>query len=99
MPLMDITSCLVGNSSSAIREGAFIGTPSVNVGSRQTARQRGRNVVDADYNRSAIADAIRDRLQAGKFESERIYGDGKTGPRIAEILSKATFDLNKVITY
>ena len=99
MPLMAKTRCLVGNSSSAIREGAFIGTPSVNVGSRQTARQRGRNVVDADYNRSAIADAIQDRLQAGKFESEPIYGDGKAGPRIAEILTKATFDLNKVITY
>jgi UDP-N-acetylglucosamine 2-epimerase len=99
MPLMAKTRCLVGNSSSAIREGAFIGTPSVNVGSRQTARQRGRNVVDADYNRSAIVDAIQDRLQAGKFESEPIYGDGKAGPRIAEILTKATFDLNKVITY
>lgn len=99
MPLMDITSCLVGNSSSAIREGAFIGTPAVNVGSRQTARQRGSNVVDADYNRGAIADAIRDRVKAGKFPSEPIYGDGHAGPRVAELLSKATFDLNKVITY
>lgn len=99
IPLMAMTRCLIGNSSSAIREGAFIGTPAVNVGSRQTARQRGRNVIEADYNRSAIADAINDRLKAGKFTSEPIYGDGKAGPRIADILSKAEFDLNKVITY
>ena len=99
MPLMAKTRCLVGNSSSAIREGAFIGTPSVNIGSRQTARQRGNNVVDTDYNRSAIADAIRDRSRAGRFKSEPIYGDGTAGPKIADILSRAVFDLNKVITY
>ena len=34
---------LVGNSSSGIREGAFIGTPVVNIGTRQTARERGSN--------------------------------------------------------
>lgn len=99
MPLMAMTRCLVGNSSSAIREGAFIGTPAVNIGSRQTARQRGQNIVNADYNRSMIADAINDRLKTRRFASEPIYGDGRAGPRIADILSRAEFDLNKVITY
>lgn len=99
LPLMAKTRCLIGNSSSAVREGAFIGTPAVNVGSRQTARQRGKNIVEADYNRSAIADAIRDRLKAGKFVSDPIYGDGKAGPRIADILARVEFDINKVITY
>src|SRR5258708_11155635 len=33
--LMARTACLVGNSSSGIREGAYIGTPVVNVGTRQ----------------------------------------------------------------
>ena len=44
--LMKKTSCLVGNSSSGIREGAFIGTPVVNIGSRQDMRERGENVLD-----------------------------------------------------
>ena len=70
LPLMARTRCLVGNSSSAIREGAFIGTPSVNIGSRQTARQRGDNVVDADYDRGAIADAIADRIAAREVPDE-----------------------------
>jgi UDP-hydrolysing UDP-N-acetyl-D-glucosamine 2-epimerase len=99
LPLMARTRCLVGNSSSAIREGAFIGTPAVNIGSRQTARERGSNVVDADYNRASIADAINERLKAGKLKSEPIYGDGRAGPRIADLLATASFDLNKVITY
>ena len=36
--LMALCSCLVGNSSSGVREGAFIGTPVVNIGSRQNNR-------------------------------------------------------------
>jgi UDP-hydrolysing UDP-N-acetyl-D-glucosamine 2-epimerase len=99
VPLMAGTSCLIGNSSSAIREGAFIGTPAVNIGTRQTARQRGRNVLDVDYNQSAIGDAVADRVRTGRLPSEPIYGDGKAGPRIAEILSKATLSIDKVITY
>ena len=33
--LLNAASCIVGNSSSALREGAFLGTPAVNIGSRQ----------------------------------------------------------------
>lgn len=99
MPLMTRTRCLVGNSSSAIREGAFIGTPAVNVGSRQTARERGQNVIDSGYTQPEIVAAIRDRLKIGRLPSNPIYGDGKAGPRIAQILATAVFNINKVITY
>ena len=99
IPLMAKTACLIGNSSSAIREGAFIGTPAVNVGTRQTARQRGRNVVDVDYNERAIGDAIADRVKTGRLPSEPIYGDGKAGPRIAEVLATERLSIDKVITY
>jgi UDP-N-acetylglucosamine 2-epimerase len=99
MPLMARTRCLIGNSSSAIREGAFIGTPAVNIGSRQTARERGQNVIDAGYAQAEILAAIRDRLKTGRLPSNPIYGDGHAGPRIAQILATATFNINKVITY
>ena len=45
-PLLKNAACLLGNSSSGIRESAFLGTPSVNIGSRQHGRERGRNVID-----------------------------------------------------
>ena len=94
------TRCLVGNSSSGIREGAFIGTPAVNVGTRQTNRQRGRNIVDSSYDRKSILRAIEDRLSlSGQIESEPIYGDGKAGPRIADILSRVEISLDKRIAY
>lgn len=98
--LMAKTSCLIGNSSSAIREGAFIGTPAINIGSRQVNRQRGTNVIDAKYDRKSILLALENRLACGgRLKSEPIYGDGNAGPRIAEALSTVALDVNKRITY
>src|SRR5947207_1819230 len=82
--LMRKTACLVGNSSSAIREGSFVGTPAVNVGPRQDGRHRGANVIDVGYDRAAIADAVRTQLDHGPYGSEAIYGDGRAGERIAD---------------
>jgi UDP-hydrolysing UDP-N-acetyl-D-glucosamine 2-epimerase len=97
--LMARTGCLVGNSSSGIREGSFIGTPVVNVGPRQAGRQRGANVLDVDYDREQIADAIRDHLRHGPYGHEPIYGDGLAGARIADILSSAEVSIQKRIAY
>jgi UDP-N-acetylglucosamine 2-epimerase len=93
------TACLIGNSSSAIREGAFIGTPSVNIGTRQAMRQRGNNVIDVDYRRDEIMDAIAQNIKHGPYSPEPIYGDGHAGERIADVLSRCSWRLQKQITY
>ena len=97
--LMLRASCLVGNSSAPIREGAFLGTPAVNIGTRQQGRERGANVVDVLHDRQQIVEAVRGQVQRGRYPSEHLYGDGKAGPRIADILSQASFRLQKRITY
>lgn len=97
--LLKKTSCLVGNSSSGIREAAFIGTPVVNVGTRQTMRQRGKNVTDVGHDRSKIVAAIRKQLDHGHYASEPIYGDGHAGERIAEVLATCEIQIQKRITY
>jgi UDP-hydrolysing UDP-N-acetyl-D-glucosamine 2-epimerase len=97
--LMKRTACLVGNSSSAIREGSFIGTPAVNVGPRQEGRQRGSNVVDVAYDRAAIVEAVRAQVANGAYDHEPIYGDGHAGERIADVLSSAPLSIHKRITY
>ncbi len=98
--LMKETVCLVGNSSSGIREGAFIGTPVVNVGSRQNSRERGDNVIDSLPHANDIYDAIKQQVNHGRFGMNDIYGDGKAGKRIAEILGNlGTVCVQKLITY
>jgi UDP-hydrolysing UDP-N-acetyl-D-glucosamine 2-epimerase len=85
--LMAHCACMVGNSSAAIREGAFLGTPAVNVGTRQQHRERGPNVVEAAHDRDEIADAIRRQVAHGRYPSSQLFGDGDAGRRIAEILA------------
>ena len=97
--LMAKTAALVGNSSSAIREGAFIGTPAVNIGPRQEGRDRGSNVTDVGYDRGEIAGAIRGQVEHGRYDSEPIYGDGSAGRQIAEILAKRELSIRKRMTY
>lgn len=97
--LMKKTACLVGNSSSGIREGAFIGTPVVNLGTRQDMRERGSNVLDAAHGREAILAAIRTQVAHGPYPMEPIYGDGSAGRRIADILSVCKPRIQKRITY
>jgi UDP-hydrolysing UDP-N-acetyl-D-glucosamine 2-epimerase len=97
--LMGRTACILGNSSSAIREGAFIGTPAVNIGRRQEGRDRGSNVVDVDYDTEQIADAVQAQMANGRYPMEPIYGDGHAGERIADILSTKSLSIHKRITY
>jgi UDP-hydrolysing UDP-N-acetyl-D-glucosamine 2-epimerase len=87
--------CCVGNSSSFLREGAFLGTPAVIVGDRQQGREHGPNVVYAGYDRNDIAGKIAVQIERGRFPSTAIFGQGNAGASIAERL--ASIDLSAVV--
>lgn len=93
------SSCLVGNSSAGIRECSFLGVPVVNIGNRQGGRDRGANAVDVDYDRTAIADAIRKQIAHGRYSSDPLYGDGAAGPRIAAALARIEPRIQKRLNY
>ena len=92
-------SCLVGNSSSAIREGAFLGIPAVNIGNRQHNREHGKNIIHVDYNSKSILKAINQQVKKKKYSKNKIFGDGKAGERIAKILSNIKLDIIKSLNY
>lgn len=86
--LMSRTVCLVGNSSSGLREGSFLGTPVVDVGTRQSDRERAENVLFAPNETESILEAIRHwTTNRHSLNPSRIYGDGTAGTQIAEILA------------
>lgn len=93
------SSCLVGNSSAGIRECSFLGVPVVNIGSRQAGRDRGPNVVDVDYDRVAISNAVREQSAHGRYEPDALYGDGSAGPRIAAALARIEPRVHKRLAY
>lgn len=92
-------ACLVGNSSSALREGAFLGVPAVDIGTRQSGREHGENVMHAGYNAPEIEAAIRRQLAHGRYAPSAMFGDGGAGERIANILATATLKIQKQLCY
>ena len=92
-------TAIVGNSSVAIRECSFLGVPAVNIGSRQDKRERGGNVIDVGHDRAAIAAAVREHMRRGRPPSDRLYGDGRAGQRIADCLASAELSVRKTLTY
>lgn len=97
--LMNTAACLVGNSSSGVREGAFIGTPVVNIGTRQNKRLRVSNVIQVDYDASQIEAAIKNQMKHGKYKSSSVYGDGTAGNKIVDILLDCNPSIQKTIVY
>ena len=85
--LISNSECLIGNSSSGIREAAFLGVPSVNIGSRQQGRERGQNVIDVADNSQDILEAIRKQIEHGKYLADMMFGSGDAGLKIANTLS------------
>ncbi|GIW74975.1 MAG: UDP-N,N'-diacetylbacillosamine 2-epimerase (hydrolyzing) [Phycisphaerae bacterium] len=98
--LMD-ARVLVGNSSSGIIEAASLGTPVVNIGPRQKGREKSRNVRGVPWEAGRILHAIQ-RSMKKRFRGKNVYGEGKTGLRIARILSDVELDdrlYQKLIRY
>jgi GDP/UDP-N,N'-diacetylbacillosamine 2-epimerase (hydrolysing) len=94
-----LASCdvLVGNSSSGIIEAASFGTPVVNIGSRQNLRERNPNVYDVSPDLKKIEAAIAAALARGRFPPCNVYGDGRAGSRIVNLL--ATLPITEKLLY
>ena len=83
---------MAGNSSAGIIEAASFATPVVNIGDRQRLREQSANVRDVNTEADAIYTALADALKAGKATCDNRYGDGMTGPRIANVLTTLSLD-------
>ncbi len=99
LKLLYHSKCIIGNSSVGIRECAFLGVPAVNIGSRQSGRQRGENVFDVDYDREAIKAVTSRLIKSEKVKRSQIYGTGNSGVAIANILADYSVCIEKKITY
>ncbi|MBW1804092.1 MAG: UDP-N-acetylglucosamine 2-epimerase (hydrolyzing), partial [Deltaproteobacteria bacterium] len=92
-------ACLVGNSSSALREGSFLGVPAVNIGSRQSGREHGENVKHVGYDAKEIERAIKIQMDNGRYKRSTIFGEGRAGEQIAKILAEADIKIQKRLHY
>ena len=108
LSLMKYASCMVGNSSAAIREAPSFQLPCINIGSRQNKRLRAKNVIDVNFDEKNIVYAIKKALNDPSFKKKlkyikNPYGRGNASAKIVKILKKIKNLKNvvktKVITY
>jgi len=97
--LMAHCAAMVGNSSAALREGAFLGTPAVTVGTRQRDRETGANVARVGHVPDEIADALRAQIAHGRYEPDHLFGDGSAGAKVAEVLARVEPQVQKRLFY
>ncbi len=71
----------------------------VNIGTRQDGRERGANVREVDYDRGAILAEIEQLLTAARPAAGSLYGTGKAGVQIAELLATVEVGTAKRLTY
>lgn len=85
---------IVGNSSAGLIEAAVFRRPCVNIGPRQSGRQRPANVIDCAYGTEAVRVALNAAQRLDLRRSRHPYGCGDTGVRVAQILAYA--DLSQI---
>ncbi|HYF04997.1 MAG TPA: UDP-N-acetylglucosamine 2-epimerase [Patescibacteria group bacterium] len=78
----------IGNSSSFIREGSYLGTPCVLVGKRQGHRERGENVVEVNAYAQDIVEAAKKQIAHGRYSQDMLFGSGNASTQIANILAE-----------
>jgi GDP/UDP-N,N'-diacetylbacillosamine 2-epimerase (hydrolysing) len=90
LSLMREADVVVGNSSSGIIEAPSMGTPTVDVGSRQRGRMRANSVIHVEPVADAVAAGISRALESDfarlSAEVQNPYGDGRAAGRIVDVL-------------
>lgn len=97
LSLMNVATVMVGNSSSGIIEAPSFGLPVVNIGTRQKGRLRAGNVIDVNYDKNEIKNAILKAIYDENFRRKvktvkNPWGDGKASERIVDILANIEID-------
>ncbi|MDZ4754367.1 MAG: UDP-N-acetylglucosamine 2-epimerase [Phycisphaerae bacterium] len=84
---------LVGNSSAGLIEAAALRVRTLNVGSRQSGRERASNVVDCgEFEASAIQQGIDHAWTMADPDGLHPFGLGRTGEMCAEFLASPVAD-------
>ena len=91
--------CAVGNSSSFIREGSFLGTPCVLIGERQNKRELGKNVIKSKIEKNEILRKINMQINNKKIKKTKLYGDGNASKKISKLIYKLSPNIQKTLEY
>jgi len=89
--LMKNAACMVGNSSAGVREAPFLGIPSLDIGTRQTARASAPSLFSADaFDKAAIA-AFLTQKWGQSYARHTGFGSGGAAAQFVQVLADPSF--------
>lgn len=86
--LLKNSKFVIGNSSAGVRETPYYQVPSVNIGTRQNGRSKHESIINCEYRKKDILNAI---ILAKKLKIRKKYtkfGEGKSDKLFFEVLKK-----------
>ena len=99
LKIMANAECLIGNSSSFVRDASFLGTPVILVGERQQGRECAENVIKVKPKEDEIMKAFTKHMKIGKYSPSNLYGEGNSSKLIVEKLADIKLYTQKLLGY
>jgi UDP-N-acetylglucosamine 2-epimerase (hydrolysing) len=93
LSLLRKAKCIIGNSSSGVREAPVFGIPSLNVGTRQNGRANSKSIFNiGQSDTEGMKSELRRVLQVGGFPPEIQFGTGNSARLFLEHFIAGDFD-------
>jgi UDP-N-acetylglucosamine 2-epimerase (hydrolysing) len=89
--LLKNAQLLVGNSSAGIREAPYYNLPSVNIGTRQNNRALNEDIINCNYEKKEILNAIYTAINHQRQTVTNHFGDGQSDKLFLEIVTRLEF--------
>ncbi len=86
LTLLKNSFCIIGNSSSGVREAPFYGVPTIDLGNRQKNRTSNKSIFNLKFDLSKILRVLK-KIENKKFKKSKIYGEGYSAKKIVRILN------------
>ena len=98
--LLNKTLCLIGNSSSGVREGCYIGLNNICIGSRQSGREIGKNTIMIENDEKILFNVLKKIIHTKKIKREILnMVMGTLEKKLLRSWKKLTLSLKKKLQY
>lgn len=86
LSLLKNAYCIIGNSSSGVREAPFYGVPSIDLGSRQMNRIKSKSIINTNFDNKKIIQIL-NFFSKKKYKKVKLFGKGNSSNKIIKILN------------
>lgn len=89
--LMKNAGCIIGNSSTGVREAPFLGVPSLNIGSRQFGRSKAASITHVNADDNSLISSFLSEEWYKRYPPSFEFGNGDSINAFCELLADSDF--------